>query len=272
MPIASAQVKSAILLAGLYAQGTTRITELIPTRDHTERLLKFFNIKVKKQGKTITLSGKQELSPRTNLYIPGDISSASFFIILTAILAKSRIMIKNVSLNPTRIGLLRVLKRMGIRLKIKKIRSPGSDFEPRGDIFVESSSLRGTLVGKEEIPSLIDELPVLMVAACFAKGKTVLENIGELRVKETDRIKSMAENLRKMKAKIKISKLKKSEDIVIKGVGQLQGAHLRSYADHRTAMSAIVAGMKAVNSTHLDDVSCINKSFPGFLTILRSLR
>lgn len=270
MPIASAQVKSAILLAGLYAQGVTRIIEPIKTRDHTERMLGFMKAKIKAQDKLIGLKGSQELAPRARIYVPGDISSASFFIVLAAILPESRITIKGVSLNPTRIGLLRVLKRMGANLYIKKLNA--HICEPAGDITVGYSLLKGVLVKEKEIPLLIDELPILMVAACFAKGDTIIKGAGELRVKETDRIKSMTSNLKKMGAKIRVFKSKKSEDIVIKGLGKLKGANLNSYADHRTAMSAIVAAMGAMDRATIDDVSCIKKSFPDFLSILKDLR
>jgi len=282
IPVASAQVKSAILLAGLYAQGTTKVIEPVKTRDHTERLLKAFGAEIKIQSRQVFMKGKKELMSPGLVCVPGDISSAAFFIVLAAIIADSRIVLKDVSLNPSRLGIIKVLKRMGARIKVTSSRSPClsgrqavSRFEPMGNIEVKSSSLRGTVIKKREIPSLIDELPVLMVAACFARGKSRFEGVGELRVKETDRINSMQENLRKMNADIQIhlpaGRQVNSEDIVINPVNGLKGAKVKSFGDHRTAMSMIVAGMAACGTTIIDDTNCISKSFPGFLKVLKSI-
>ena len=273
MPVASAQVKSAILLAALFAKGNTRIREPVPTRDHTERMLKLFRADIKVQLNTIVIkSGKELVSPRL-LTIPGDISSASFFIVLAAIIPESKVLIRNVSLNPSRTGILGVLKRMGADIQAAKPPSrQAASGEPSGDLLVKNSSLRGTIIKKEEIPSLIDEIPILMVAACIAKGKTIFKDVGELRVKETDRIRSMSENLRKMGAKISVFRFRGREKIIIRGVKQLRGTQVRSFGDHRTAMSMIVAGLTAIGETKIDDISCINKSFPNFLSILKTLR
>jgi 3-phosphoshikimate 1-carboxyvinyltransferase len=168
-------------------------------------------------------------------------------------------------------GIVRALKRMGADIRIFLSQSETSKFEPMGDIIVSGTPLKGLYIRKTEIPCLIDELPILLVAACFAKGRSVFEGITELRVKETDRIKSMSENLRKMKADIAVFKSDNSEEIVIEGGGQLKGARVRSFGDHRTAMSMIIAGLLSDGETSIDDISCINKSFPDFLTILRSL-
>lgn len=271
MPVASAQVKSAVLLAGLYPKGITRVIEPIKTRDHTERMLKLFAADIKIRGKVISIKGDKELASPQRIYIPGDISSGSFFVVLASILPDSQILIRNVNLNPSRTGVMRVLKRMGanIRVSVRGFRDSG--FEPMGDLLVKSSRLKGAVVKKEEIPSLIDELPILMVAACNAKGKTVLEGVEELRVKETDRIKSISENLRKMGADIQVVKSAKSEKIVIQGVKELKGSRLSSFADHRTAMSMVVAGLKAKNESLIDDIGCIDKSFPDFLDVLKKL-
>lgn len=269
MPVPSAQVKSALLLAGLYATGLTRIIEPIKTRDHTERLLSVFRAGIKHQGNIIVIKGGQELFSPGNIYIPGDLSSAAFFIVAASILKKSKVLIKKVSLNPTRLGIVRILKRMGADIKIKDQRSKLRGAEPMGDILVKSSRLKGVRVSRAEIPSLIDELPILMVAASCAKGKTMLEGVGELRLKETDRIKSMLDNLKKMGADIKVLKAGDSENIVIDGVCQLKGAKLKSFGDHRTAMSAIIAGLAANSKSSIDDVSCISKSFPEFLSVLK---
>jgi len=272
IPVASAQVKSALLLAGLYALNRTHIIEPIKTRDHTERLLKLFKAKIKVKGKDIFIWAGKELTSPGEIYIPADISSAAFFIVAATILPEAEIVIKKVSLNPTRLGLVKVLKRMGAKIEIKYEKSKMRNYEPIGEIKVRNSHLRGTRVRKEEIPLLIDELPILMVAACFASGQTILEGIQELRVKETDRINSMVENLRRMQAEIKVIKQKNLEKIIIEGKGNLKGARLSSYGDHRTAMSMVIAGLRAKGNTYLDDILCINKSFPQFLLILKRLK
>ncbi len=272
MPVASAQVKSAILLAGLYANGYTQVTEPIRTRDHTERMFKAFKAEIKHKGNTVVIKGRQRLASPGNIYIPGDISSAAFFMIAAAIVPGSSILIRKVSLNPSRIGVIKVLKKMGVDIEVKYKKIKIKDAEPMGDILVKSSELRGVRIREKETSSLIDELPILMVAASYAKGRTVLEGVEELRVKETDRIRSISENLKKMGADIKVVKSGKSENIIIQGAGQLKGANLKSFGDHRTAMSAVIAGLAASGRTHINDLSCINKSFPEFLNILRSLR
>jgi len=278
MPVASAQVKSALLLAGLYAKGPTKIIEPIPTRDHTERMLKLFGADIKVEGNTVTLRpGRKLISPR-KIYVPADISSAAFFMVAALIMPDMEIVIKNVSLNPTRIGVLRVLKRMGADIKVT--RSQGhkvTRYEPMGNIIVKSSRLKGAVIKKEEVPSLIDELPILMVAASFAYGKSEFQGVKELRVKETDRINSMLENLRKMGADIKVTKsqghkVTSDENIVINGKGYLRGAAVKSFGDHRTAMSMAVAGLASCGRVSIDDTGCISKSFPGFLKVLKSLK
>jgi 3-phosphoshikimate 1-carboxyvinyltransferase len=275
MPIASAQVKSAILLAGLYAPGVTRVIELFPSRDHTERLLKAFGAGIKVTGRQASVKGGGELKSPGSVYVPGDISSAAFFLVLAAISSGSKIVLKNCCLNPTRTGAIKVLKRMGAVIQVTGHRSQVTRFEPMGDIEVRSSRLKGTIVKKAEIPSLIDELPVLMVAACFAQGQSRFEGVSELRVKETDRIKSMLENLRKMGADIKVTRhtshVACGEDIVIRGGRGLKGVKVKSFNDHRTAMSMIVAGLAAQGTTVIDDTSCISKSFPDFLKVLKSI-
>jgi len=272
MPIPSAQVKSAILLAALFACGKTRVKEPIRTRDHTEQMLKMFKADIKLKQNNVVIKGGCELVSCGRIDIPGDISSASFFIVGAAILPDSRLLIRNVSLNPLRIGLIKVLKRMGADIKVQK--SSASRIysnEPAGNIIVRSSKLKGTVVKKKEIPSLIDELPILMVAACCAQGATVFEGIGELRVKETDRIKSMLENLASMGAQIKVVRYPKSENIIIEAGKKLKGAKVKNFSDHRTAMSMVIAGLSASGNTSIDSLDCINKSFPDFLTRLKPL-
>ncbi|MGD9015549.1 MAG: 3-phosphoshikimate 1-carboxyvinyltransferase [Candidatus Omnitrophota bacterium] len=273
LSVPSAQVKSALLLAGLYAKGITKIIEPVKTRDHTERMLKDFGAGIKVKDKLISISSKKELVSPGKINIPGDISSASFFIIAAILLPRSHLLIKSVSLNPTRLGLIRVLKRMKAQIKLIPRRRSGGD--PIGDIVIKSSKLSGTKVKRSEIPQLIDELPILMVAACFAKGKTVIEGVQELRVKETDRINSMQANLSKMGAEIEVSYSSRSaglqEKIVIRPTGRLRGARVSSFNDHRTAMSMIIAGLVADGPTLIDDDRCIAKSFPGFRKVLRGV-
>ncbi|MCM8801479.1 MAG: 3-phosphoshikimate 1-carboxyvinyltransferase [Candidatus Omnitrophica bacterium] len=272
MPLASAQVKSAILLAGLYAKGKTCVIESIKTRDHTERMLKLFKAKIISKKNSIIIEGRKELVSPGRITIPGDISSAGFFIVAGTVVPGSEILIENVNLNPLRIGIIKVLKRMGANIRVLRSRvNRIFNYEPVGDILVKSRKLKATRVKKEEIPTLIDELPVLMVAASLAEGKTVFEGVNELRVKETDRIRSMVENLKKMGAIIKVRKTKESEDIIIEGIKQLTGARVKSFGDHRTAMSMVIAGLVAQKNTLIDDISCINKSFPNFLEILTPL-
>ncbi|MDD5044923.1 MAG: 3-phosphoshikimate 1-carboxyvinyltransferase [Candidatus Omnitrophica bacterium] len=272
LPVASAQVKSAIILAALYAKNKTRIIEPIKTRDHTERMLKLFKADIKVSGKAITVKPAEELISPGSIVVPSDISSASFFIVAALLLPGSRIRIRSVSLNPTRTGFLRVLKRMGADITIYPSTLHPSFGEPRGDILVRSSRLKGTIVKKEEIPSLIDELPILMTAACFAQGKTRFIGVKELRVKETDRVNSLVANLKKMGAKIGVVRVRgKDETVLVHGSGALSGARVKSYGDHRTAMSLVVAGLAARGKTGIDDISCIEKSFPDFTRKLRHL-
>ncbi|MDD4894029.1 MAG: 3-phosphoshikimate 1-carboxyvinyltransferase [Candidatus Omnitrophica bacterium] len=271
MPVASAQVKSSILLAGLYAKGQTCVIEPIKTRDHTERMLKLFRAGIQTKAGKIIIKGRRGLISPGEFSIPGDISSAAFFMVLGAILPNSRILMKGVNLNSSRTGILDVLKRMGLDIEIRKPKSKNRIYEPMGDLIIRSSRLKGTIVKKEEVPVLIDELPILMVAACFAEGKSVFEGISELRVKETDRAESMTQNLAKMGADIKVLKTPKSEKIIIQGCNPLRGASVRSFGDHRTAMSMVVAGLAAKGVTRIDDVTCINKSFPNFLSLLKSI-
>jgi len=269
MPVASAQVKSAILLAGLYAKGRTCVIEPVKTRDHTERMLRLFRAGIKVNENTIVIKGKKELVSPGRIFIPGDISSAGFFMVLGTILPNSRILIKDINLNPSRMGIIKVLKRMGSDIQVLGDSAVG--FEPIGDIIIKSSKLKSTIIKEKEIPSLIDELPILMVAVCFAKGESIFEGVGELRIKETDRIRSMSENLKKMGADIRVLKTPKSEKIIIQGGRALIGATVKSFGDHRTAMSMVVAGLAAEGKTRIDNISCINKSFPGFLNILKTL-
>lgn len=270
LPVASAQVKSCLLFAGLYAKGTTSIIENIQSRDHTERMLKLFKASVKVNNLKVTIKKTLNLRSPGNIQIPGDISSASFFIVAATILSGSKLLIKDVSLNPTRLGLINVLKRMKANITILP-KDKNNQTEPKGDILIKSSSLKGTVVRKKEVPSLIDELPILMIAAGLAKGKTVIKGIEELRHKETDRIKSMLLNLEKMGVKIKLQE-KPEEMLTIEGREKFYGSsNLQSFGDHRTAMSLIITSLRAKKPSKIDDVDCIKKSFPNFIKILESV-
>jgi len=272
MPVASAQVKSAILLAGLSAQGKTRVIERLGSRDHTERMLKIFGANIVINNHRITLNPNKVLASPGRIYIPGDISSAAFFMVLASIIPSSKIIFERLGLNPTRSGIIKVLKRMKAKIKIATLGGKQSgSFEPVGNLIIESSKLQGTSVAAYEIPSLVDELPIIMVAACFAQGRTVIRGAGELRVKETDRINSMVRNLKCMGARIEVQKTGGGESIIIKGGRRLHGASLKSFGDHRTAMSMVVAALAAEGNSSLDEISCVSKSFPGFLTTLKSL-
>ncbi|MDD5449995.1 MAG: 3-phosphoshikimate 1-carboxyvinyltransferase [Candidatus Omnitrophica bacterium] len=263
-PIASAQVKSAVLLAGLYAEGITEVEEPSLSRDHTERMLKAFSAKVKTAGLAASIEGSPLKSPGS-IFVPGDISSAAFFMVAASVLGQSSVRLKNTGINDTRTGIIDILKKMGARIELSSIREEGG--EPVADITVYSSRLKGVLIEGAEIPRAIDELPVLMVAAVFAEGKTVIKGAGELRVKETDRIASMVGNLKKLGADIRAE----GDDVIINGTGLLRGATVDSLGDHRTAMSMVIAGLKAEGKTTVLDTACINTSFPEFENILHKL-
>ena len=262
--IASAQIKSAILFAGLYSKGTTKVVESIRSRDHTERMLKYFGAKVKIEGKCVSVRGGVELKAR-DIEIPGDISSASFFMIAATLLKGSRIKIRNVSMNPTRAGILKVLSMMGADIKIvnKKSYAP----EPAADIIVKYSKTRGITITKDMVPSIIDELPIIFVLASLSKGVTMIEGVGELRVKETDRITSMQKNLKAMGADFRVE----GDDIIVKGVKKLKGAALLSFGDHRTCMAMAVAALAAEGDSAIEGAESISKSFPSFFETLFEL-
>jgi 3-phosphoshikimate 1-carboxyvinyltransferase len=260
MEVPSAQVKSAILFAALYARGLTVVKEKIRSRDHTERMLKFFGADIEMKDKTILVRGGKELSGK-NLAIPGDISSAAFFIVGATLMPGSRVTIRGVSINPTRAGILDVLKRMGARVRISKRRDL---FEPVGDIEVESARTRGVTIPSHAIPSIIDEIPIIAALASRSRGRTLIKGIGELRVKETDRVESIVSNLSKMGADIRVE----GDTMVVNGVAELYGTELKSYGDHRTAMAMTVAAMAAKGSSKIDDPECVSKSFPQFFEIL----
>ena len=263
LPVASAQVKSAIMLAAISANGSVTVIEPQATRDHTERMLLRAGISVVREGSSITIDPGQ-VAPLGVVELPGDVSSAAFFIVAAACVIGSRITVHGVGLNPTRVGFINVLSRMGAQIKIDIIHEA---WEPSGSISIESQVLRGIAIPAAEVASIIDELPVLMVAACCAQGTSRFEGLGELRLKETDRISSMADGLSKLGARIRIS----SADVVEIEGGGLRGALVESNGDHRSAMSLAVAGLAAEGSTTIRDAGCVSKSFPTFFETLRLL-
>ena len=262
-PIASAQVKSCVLLAGLYADGITSVAEPSLSRDHTERMLRLFGVGVKSIGLKVSIKGGQRLKA-TDITVPGDISSAAFFIVAALITGNSKLRIKSVGVNHTRAGLIDILKKMNAEIRIEnKKQGP----EPVADIVIRSSCLKATTIKGCLIPRAIDELPVIMVAATQAKGITKILGAKELRVKETDRIKSISEGLNKMGADIKVL----GDNIYIKGPTLLRAASLKSFDDHRTAMSFVVAGLVAEGNTTVEGTDCILTSFPDFSKTLSKI-
>ena len=265
MPMASAQVKSAILLAGLYADGETVVTEPIKSRDHTERMLPFYGAGIKVDGLDIKIKGNAELKAR-DIDVPGDFSSAAFFIVAALLVPDSEILIKNVGINPTRTGLLDILKAMGAEIGLANSRDVSG--EPVADIHCKSAAgLKAINITKEQIPALIDEFPVLCIAAAQADGITTIRGAEELRVKESDRIKAMAEGLRKMGVEVEEFK----DGLSIKGNARLKGAVIESYGDHRIAMAFSIAALVASGTTKINGISAVNISFPGFYKMLRRI-
>jgi len=262
LSVASAQVKSALLLAGLYAKGQTRVTEPELSRDHTERFLSYFGVGLKREGLTVSIEPEPVLEARS-FRIAGDISSAAFFMAIAALFPSSKLSFKSVLWNPTRIGFVKVLERMGVEVQINRHYDEGP--EPVVDFTLKRSArLKAFVIEKKELPSLIDEIPILTVLATQAEGTSVIREASELRVKETDRIESMSTGLSRMGARI----ASQGDTVTIQGETALTGATISSYKDHRTAMSHIVAGLIAVGPTRVEDVECIATSFPNFFDLL----
>lgn len=265
LPIASAQVKSAILLAGLFAKGSTTVIERQATRDHTERLLRLFGVPPQIHGATITVTPAPLKSPGEAV-VPADISSAAFFIVAAAARPGSQLEIVHVGLNPTRTGCLRVLDAMGADIQVHGKGPTGEQF---GTVRVIGRQLKAVTVTPAQVPSLIDELPALMVAATQAAGTTRFEGIEELRVKETDRIASMVEGLTRMGASIRSEG---NDTVLVKGGQPLHGAVVEVAGDHRTAMSLAIAGLFAQGITRIQGAACVAKSFPDFFERLEGVR
>jgi 3-phosphoshikimate 1-carboxyvinyltransferase len=263
LSVPSAQIKSAIILAGLFARGNTVLYQAIPSRDHTERMLKRMGASLESQGNSISLLPLSSPLVPINLRVPGDVSSAAYFLVAGAIHPNARIVIRNCGINPTRTGIIDILLAMGATLKIDNERLEAS--ETLADIVVESSELKGIEVGGDIIPRLIDEIPVLAVAGCVAKGKTVIKDAGELRVKESDRIATVVSELSRMGAKIEPL----PDGMVIYGGRPLLGTEVDSHFDHRLAMSLAVAGLIAKGETIIRHAQVAHVSYPAFWRTLQ---
>jgi 3-phosphoshikimate 1-carboxyvinyltransferase len=265
-PVSSAQVKSAILLAGLYARGRTTISQPMPSRDHTERMLRLFGaqIETREKGTIVSITGQPVLKGQ-ELLIPGDISSAAFFLVAGSLIPGSEVMIENVGINPTRSGILQVMQTMGADINLLRERRQCG--EPVADILVRHAPLKGVEIGGTMIPSLIDEIPVLAVAATQAAGTTTFRDASELRFKETDRIKTVASELSRMGAKI----IEQPDGLVIEGPTPLRGCRCHSHGDHRIAMALAVAGLTAKGETVIQESESVDISFPGFFETIKAL-
>jgi 3-phosphoshikimate 1-carboxyvinyltransferase len=285
MPVSSSQVKSALLLAGLNAEGTTEIIERIPSRDHVERLLAYFGVRVKKsrvepkpstedaltkrfkkesgivspdiKGDMLTIKGNQKLIPRP-ITIPGDLSSASYFIIAGLLVPGSEIKVEDIGLNPSRLGFVEVLKKMKAPIVVKQAGEYG--FEPYGTIEIKSATIKGRRMVGELIPSIIDELPVMAIVAAAAQGTSVIRDAYELRLQKTDRIKTIAANLRKMG--VKVGELE--DGLAIDGGSELSGAEIETFGDHTIAMSFAIAALIAKGPSVIKDAECVEISYPTF--------
>lgn len=256
LPVASAQVKSAVLLAGLFAAGRTSVVEPLPTRNHTERIMSHFGVKWQREGKEVSVAGGQVPLAR-DLMVPGDISSAAFWLVAAAAVPGGRLVLNNVGLNDTRTGVIEVLLRMGAKVTRNAVSSDG---EPRGQVTIEGGDLIGTVIGGAEIPNVIDELPILAVAGALATGKTLIKDAAELRVKETDRIAAVAANLRLMGVTV----TEFDDGMEIEGGALLHGATIPTFHDHRIAMAFAVAGLFAEGETVVQGSECILTSYPNF--------
>lgn len=261
MPMASAQVKSAVLLAGLFAKGRTSVREPAPCRDHTERMLQYYLVPVRREGNRVTVHGRSRLEAR-DFAVPGDISSAAFWLVAAAAMSGSELVVEDVGLNPTRTGILGILLRMGARIRERVMNCAAAELS--GKIDLQGGSLQGTEIGGAEIANVIDEIPIIAVAAALARGTTVIRDAGELRVKETDRLAAIARNLQAMGAVVR----EREDGLEIEGPARLRGATLPSFGDHRIAMAFAIAGLFARGETIIEDVECVNTSYPGFAELL----
>ena len=260
LEVASAQVKTAVLLAGLQAEGTTTVRESQASRDHTERMLRAFGVPVEKTGIAVSVRGGAPLTA-VPVDVPGDTSSAAFLVVAALVRPSSEVRIDGVLLNPGRTGFLDVLRSMGARIETGlDTESP----EPVGWIVARTSELQGTTIGGDVVPALIDEVPALAVAAAHAEGTTTITGAKELRVKESDRIAALALNLRRLGARVE----ERPDGLVIEGKATLKGAEVRSFGDHRIAMAMAIAGLSAEGETSIEEAECASVSFPEFWDVL----
>lgn len=265
MPVASAQVKSAILLAGLRAQGTTVVRETEISRDHTERMLRQFGAQITVEEGVISFEGGQTLLG-THVSVPGDISSAAFFLVAGAICQDSKIVLENVGINPTRDGVIEVLQNMGASMTV--VPNEDDQSEPTATITIETSTLKGTIIEGDIIPRLIDEIPILALLATQAHGTTIIKDAEELKVKETNRITAVVDELQKLGARIEATE----DGMVIEGPTPLQGASLKTYGDHRIGMMGAVAALITNGAVTLDDAECIAVSYPSFFEHVEAVK
>lgn len=265
MPMASAQVKSAILLAGMYADSKTIVTEPYVSRDHTEKMFETFGVELYKEGTSVGIQKVEQLISPETLEVPGDISSAAFWLVAASIIPNSNLTLKNVGVNKTRTGIIDVLLNMGADIKVVNERMSGK--EPMADLIVKSAKLKGTSFGAEIMPRLIDEIPVIAVAAMFAEGKTVITGAEELRVKETDRLSAVVNEFSKMGGNI----VGTEDGLIIEGTGKLNKANCYSYHDHRIAMALAVAGA-AAEGVNIENPDCVCISYPTFYQTLEKIK
>jgi 3-phosphoshikimate 1-carboxyvinyltransferase len=261
MPVASAQVKSAILMAGLQAEGVTTVEEPQTSRNHTELMIEGFGGEVAVDDRTISIAGGQKLSGR-DVHIPGDISSAAFFLVAAAIIPGSEVIIRDVGTNPTRDGVIEILRRMGADVEAMNARVETG--EPVADLKVRGARLKGVAIGPEMAARTIDEYPVLAVAAAAAYGRTTMAGVKELRYKESDRIAAMSDGLRRLGGVVE----EREDGMAIEGGRPLRGGKVKSYADHRVAMALAVAGLASQGGLEIDDADCVSISFPSFFELL----
>ena len=270
LPVASAQVKSCVLLAGLFADGVTTVTEPVPTRDHTERMLKAMGVPVEVDGLQVRVTGQGAQGPEMKareFLVPGDFSSAAYWMVALAARKKGSVTISGVGLNPRRTAFLEVLKRMGARVEIKPSSDAGA-IEPMGDIKVTGAKLKGVEVGGADIPNLIDELPLVAALGALAEGRTIIRNATELRVKESDRIATTATNLRQLGVQVE----ELPDGMIIQGGAVLKPTGgVRSYGDHRIAMTMAILATYATEKLVINNVACVDTSYPGFWNDLRKL-
>ena len=265
-PVASAQVKSAILLAGMFADGETTVNEPFVSRDHTEQMLAAFGVQLKREGTAVTIQPVEKFTAPPEIEVPGDISSAAYWLVAGSIVPSSKLLLKNVGINPTRTGILDVLKDMGAKITLQNERTSGG--EAAADMLVEYSELQGVSFGAEIMPRLIDEIPIIAVAALCAKGDTVITGAGELRVKETDRLMAIAKEFNKLAP----GAVEEREDgLVIHGGAKIERAAAFSYDDHRIAMSLAILGTVGAG-VEIENPQCVNISYPEFYQTLEEIQ